>query len=81
MRQADGVKFFAGCYACCCRQHMQHNTAICGAWQMIFGTTGKKLLQMMNYAKQWEHVGGPGHWPDCDMLQIGKLSKRGPGRQ
>ncbi|HJY21913.1 MAG TPA: hypothetical protein VJ279_03450, partial [Hanamia sp.] len=23
-------------------------------------------------------VGGPGHWPDCDMLQIGKLSKRGP---
>ena len=24
-------------------------------------------------------VGGPGHWPDCDMIQIGKLSKRGPG--
>ena len=21
---------------------------------------------------------GPGHWPDCDMIQIGKLSKRGP---
>ena len=22
--------------------------------------------------------GGPGHWPDCDMIQIGKFSKRGP---
>jgi len=32
----------------------------------------------MNYAKQWQNVGGEGHWPDCDMLQIGKLSKRGP---
>jgi alpha-galactosidase len=32
----------------------------------------------MNYAKQWEGKGGPGHWPDCDMIQIGKLSKRGP---
>ncbi|HTL09882.1 MAG TPA: hypothetical protein VL307_16525, partial [Chitinophagaceae bacterium] len=28
--------------------------------------------------KQWEHKGGPGHWPDCDMLQVGRLSKRGP---
>jgi hypothetical protein len=35
-------------------------------------------LLMMNFAKLWEGVGGPGHWPDCDMLQIGKLSKRGP---
>ena len=33
---------------------------------------------MMDYAEQWEGVGGPGHWPDCDMIQIGKLSKRGP---
>jgi alpha-galactosidase len=33
---------------------------------------------MMDFAKQWETVGGPGHWPDCDMIQIGKLSKRGP---
>jgi hypothetical protein len=36
------------------------------------------VLQMFNYGKQWEGVGGPGHWPDCDMIQIGKLSKRGP---
>ena len=50
----------------------------CGAWQMIFGITGKQVLKMFDYAKSWEGVGGPGHWPDCDMIQIGKLSKRGP---
>jgi hypothetical protein len=33
---------------------------------------------MFDYAKSWEGVGGPGHWPDCDMIQIGKISKRGP---
>ena len=38
----------------------------------------KAVLQMFNYGKQWEGIGGPGHWPDCDMIQIGKLSKRGP---
>ena len=33
---------------------------------------------MIGYAEQWQGKGGPGHWPDCDMIQIGKLSKRGP---
>ncbi|MEO6314664.1 MAG: hypothetical protein ABIU63_15720, partial [Chitinophagaceae bacterium] len=47
-----------------------------------FWDNWKEILAMMNYARQWEHVGGPGHWPDCDMLQVGKLSKRGPnGRE
>ena len=36
------------------------------------------ILQMFDYAKKWEGTGEPGHWPDCDMIQIGKLSKRGP---
>jgi alpha-galactosidase len=43
-----------------------------------FWDNWKEVLQMFNYAKQWEGIGGPGHWPDCDMIQIGKLSKRGP---
>ncbi len=49
-------------------------------WRMAddFWDNWKEILAMMNYAKQWEGVGGTGHWPDCDMLQIGKLSKRGP---
>ncbi len=49
-------------------------------WRMAddFWDTWKEIIAMMDFAKQWEHKGGPGHWPDCDMLQIGKLSKRGP---
>ncbi|MGZ3755987.1 MAG: glycoside hydrolase family 27 protein [Mucilaginibacter sp.] len=57
-----------------------HITAHANMWRMAddFWDNWKEVLQMFNYAKQWEGVGGPGHWPDCDMLQIGKLSKRGP---
>lgn len=49
-------------------------------WRMAddFWDNWKEILQMMDFARQWEGKGGPGHWPDCDMLQIGKLSKRGP---
>jgi len=49
-------------------------------WRMAddFWDNWEMILHMFNYAKSWEGVGGPGHWPDCDMLQIGKLSKRGP---
>ncbi len=57
-----------------------HATQYSNMWRMAddFWDNWKEMLQMMNYAKQWEGIGGPGHWPDCDMLQIGKLSKRGP---
>ena len=49
-------------------------------WRMAddFWDNWKEITAMMNYAKQWEGVGVAGHWPDCDMIQIGKLSKRGP---
>jgi len=49
-------------------------------WRMAddFWDSWKELLKMMDYAKKWEGRSGPGHWPDCDMIQIGKISKRGP---
>lgn len=49
-------------------------------WRMAddFWDNWEMVLHMFNYAKSWEGTGGPGHWPDCDMIQIGKLSKRGP---
>jgi hypothetical protein len=57
-----------------------HATEYSNMWRMAddFWDNWKEILLMMNFAKLWEGVGGPGHWPDCDMLQIGKLSKRGP---
>lgn len=57
-----------------------HAAQYSNMWRMAddFWDNWKEILQMMDFAKQWEGVGGAGHWPDCDMLQIGKLSKRGP---
>ena len=57
-----------------------HAAKFSNMWRMAddFWDNWKEIVQMMNYAKQWEGIGGAGHWPDCDMLQIGKLSKRGP---
>lgn len=49
-------------------------------WRMAddFWDSWPEMLKMFDYAKSWEGKSGPGHWPDCDMIQIGKLSKRGP---
>lgn len=57
--------------------HVQANGNM---WRMAddFWDNWKEIVQMLQLAKQWEGKGGPGHWPDCDMLQAGKLSKRGP---
>ncbi|MDB5127187.1 MAG: hypothetical protein JWQ85_1419 [Mucilaginibacter sp.] len=57
-----------------------HATKYANMWRMAddFWDNWKEILHMFDYAKNWEGVGGPGHWPDCDMIQIGKLSKRGP---
>lgn len=57
-----------------------HVKAHTNMWRMAddFWDNWKMLLQMFDYAKSWQGAGAPGHWPDCDMIQIGKLSKRGP---
>ncbi|TSD67065.1 glycoside hydrolase family 27 protein [Inquilinus sp. KBS0705] len=57
-----------------------HAAKYANMWRMAddFWDNWKEVLHMFDYAKNWEGVGGPGHWPDCDMIQIGKLSKRGP---
>lgn len=57
-----------------------HAVAHANMWRMAddFWDNYKEIVAMMAYARQWQGVGGPGHWPDCDMIQLGKLSKRGP---
>ncbi|HVS98839.1 MAG TPA: glycoside hydrolase family 27 protein [Puia sp.] len=49
-------------------------------WRMAddFWDSWKEMLKMFDYAGRWQSVGGAGHWPDCDMMQIGKVSLRGP---
>jgi alpha-galactosidase len=62
------------------RERASHVKAYVNMWRMAddFWDNWKMLLQMFDYAQKWEGVSGYGHWADCDMIQIGKLSKRGP---
>ncbi|MBC7904858.1 MAG: glycoside hydrolase family 27 protein [Gemmatimonadaceae bacterium] len=57
-----------------------HAQKFSNMWRMAddFWDNWDMLLKMFDYAQSWKGTGGPGHWPDCDMIQIGKLSKRGP---
>jgi hypothetical protein len=43
-----------------------------------FWDTWPQLRQQFDLSAAWQGAGGINHWPDLDMLQIGKLSKRGP---
>ncbi len=36
------------------------------------------LNAMFDLTASWYTHAGPGHWPDADMIPIGRLSKRGP---
>jgi alpha-galactosidase len=62
------------------RAQAENATQYANMWRMAddFWDNWQQVLKMFDYAKTWEGIGGPGHWPDCDMIQIGKLSKRGP---
>jgi alpha-galactosidase len=50
-----------------------HATQYANMWRVAddFWDNWKEVLHMFDYAKSWEGVGGAGHWPDCDMIQIG----------
>ncbi len=37
------------------------------------------LQGQFELARRWQGLGGPGHWPDLDMLPIGRLSIHGEG--
>ncbi len=62
------------------RDQASHVTTFANMWRMVddFWDDWEAMLNMFDYAKKWQGTGGEGHWPDCDMLQIGKISKKGP---
>jgi hypothetical protein len=43
-----------------------------------FWDSWKALKPMFALADAWAPYAGPGHWPNLDMIPIGRLSKRGP---
>jgi alpha-galactosidase len=49
-------------------------------WRMCadFWDEWEKLKQMFELCRSWAPYRCAGHWPDADMLPLGRLSKRGP---
>ena len=43
-----------------------------------FGDDWDALKRQFSLCEKWAPFAGPGHWPDADMLQLGRLSRRGP---
>ncbi|MGH9405005.1 MAG: glycoside hydrolase family 27 protein [Terriglobia bacterium] len=41
--------------------------------------TWGQLLRQFDYCRDWAQFGGPNHWPDADMLPIGRIRIRGYG--
>ncbi len=53
-------------------EHLQKNANL---WRMTgdFWDDWEKLHDMFDKCLEWQGVGAPGSWPDCDMLTLGKL--------
>lgn len=59
------------------RDHVQANSEL---WRISkdFWDDWEKLEHQFELIDQWNPITGPDSWPDADMLQVGKISKRGP---
>jgi hypothetical protein len=57
--------------------HLKKNTNM---WRISgdFWDNWGALKSQFDLCRDWAAHTGPGHWPDADMLPLGKLSKRGP---
>ena len=57
-----------------------HVVRYANQWRLAddFWDSWKALVPMFKLAAEWAPYAGKGHWPNLDMIPIGKLSKRGP---
>jgi alpha-galactosidase len=53
-----------------------HISAHANLWRVSddFWDNWKSLDHEFTYAARWKNFAGPGHWPDADMLPVGRLS-------
>jgi len=58
----------------------EHISKYANMWRISadFWDNWNQLYEMFEYANNWTPYRAPGTWPDCDMLQLGRLSRRGP---
>lgn len=61
-------------------KHASHLQQHANLWRISadFWDEWPQLKKQFEICAEWAPSIGPGHWPDADMLQIGRLSRRGP---
>jgi hypothetical protein len=61
-------------------KHASHLQQHANLWRISadFWDEWPQLKKQFEICAKWVPSIGPGHWPDADMLQIGRLSRRGP---
>jgi len=61
-------------------QQADHVAANANMWRATgdFWDNPNQLLHAFDFAHHWTGHGGPGAWPDLDMLPLGHLSVKGP---
>jgi alpha-galactosidase len=61
-------------------EHREHLAANAEMWRisMDFWDNWAQLEKQFDHCAQWQGFAQPNAFPDADMLQIGRLSKRGP---
>ncbi|MEZ4905320.1 MAG: glycoside hydrolase family 27 protein [Spirosomataceae bacterium] len=59
------------------REHAKENAEM---WRISkdYWDSWEQLEEQFPLCAKWAHVADPGNWPDADMLQLGKIAKRGP---
>jgi len=61
-------------------ENKEHVQSISNLWRISkdFWDDWEQLKLQFEHVNNWSEFSGPGHWPDADMLQLGKISRRGP---
>ncbi len=61
-------------------ENKEHVKSISNLWRISkdFWDEWEQLKLQFEHVNNWSDMSGPGHWPDADMLQLGKISRRGP---
>lgn len=59
-----------------------HISTHANMWRMAadFWDNWKSLNHTFDLAAKWQGVGGPGHWPDADMIPLGRIAIRSVGK-
>jgi len=61
-------------------EQAEHVRKYANMWRISadFWDDWESLKNQFELCNKWSSVSGPGHWPDADMLTLGRLNRRGP---